>query len=201
MNVLTGLGAVALAGGIALAATPYSQVDITIKTEMSDGQLSTSPSASPVLGIQNPKVRGGVAYVGMARQMGEYSAVLGTKLPVNLHLNLSQGSLRGQLTGLTLRGLDLATNQTDVNLKLPAGSYGGTLRTQQGEVQLQVPAGTGVQLILQKFSMGSLTINGAVVVDTLQASGTYATPNFESARTKIRLTVISQQTDLIVKNQ
>ncbi|MBZ9751301.1 hypothetical protein K7W42_10535 [Deinococcus sp. HMF7604] len=199
MKTLIGLSAVL--GSVALAAAAYTQVDITIKTEMSDGQLGASATASPVLGVRNPTVKNGVAYVGMTRQMGEYSAVLGTKLPVNLHLNLTQGSLKGQLTGVPLRGLTMTTQQTDVALTLPAGTYSGTLKTQQGEVQLRVPAGTGVQFTLQKFSMGSLSINNKTVVDTMEASGTYATPNFEAAKNKIRLTVTSDQTDLSVVNQ
>lgn len=121
----------------------------------------------------------------MNRTQGTYSAVLSTKVPVNLHLDLQQGALQGSLAGVPLGGLTLNTNQTDVALVLPALNLTGMLNTQQGEVNLVVPANVGVQFQLQKWSMGSLTINGEKVVDSIEASGSYATPDFDAARYKV----------------
>ncbi len=52
----------------------YSAVDITIKADQAAGQLSVSPSASPLLGAKNPPVRSGVAYVGASYSQGSYNS-------------------------------------------------------------------------------------------------------------------------------
>lgn len=177
-------------------ATSYRAVDFTLKTTQSDGQISASATASPVLGVKNPPVKNGVAFVGMTRTQGSYRAVLGTRLPVNLHLDLTQGELQGTLASVPLSGLSLKSNQTDVNLTLPALNLNASMNTIQGDVHFLVPANVGVQFNLKKWNMGSLTINGEKVVNTTQASGSYATANYDSAKFKIQFEVSSDMTDI-----
>lgn len=190
------IGVVAL-GGVALAAA-YSSVDITIQGQLADGRLGASATASPVLGAAKPTIKNGVAYVGLNRRQGSYAATLSTRVPTTLHLDLTQGTLRGSLTGVPLRGLTMTTALTDVELVLPAASFRGKLSTRQGTVTLTVPANVGVQFNLQKFKQGTLTIGGEEVVDTLEATGTYATPNYAAAKFKIGFDVVSELTDIDV---
>ncbi len=201
----TGLVLLAVTGsGLAvadLAATTYRAVDITVRATQSEGQLSASATASPVLGIKAPTVKNGVAFVGLSRTQTTYSAVLGTKFPTNLHLDLSQGTLQGSLAGVPLSALSIKTFQTELSLVLPAVNLAASLEANQGEVALQVPAAVGVQFNLKNWKQGSLTINGQKVVDAQDARGSYATPNFSTAKFRIRFDVAGDSTDLTLTQQ
>lgn len=173
---------VALMGTGTLAATlKYNGVDVTIKASLADGRLGTSASASPVLGAKNPPIRGGVAFVGMSHEMGDYAATLGTKLPTSLHLDARMGSLKGNLQAVPLRQFDLKTDQTDVALTLPAAKYSGKMDVRMSRVELTLPVNVGVRFNLKKFHMSSLTIDGERVADSQEGTGFYATKNYETA--------------------
>lgn len=194
------LMALLLGVGFSEAAAPtFRAVDITVRHDMSNGRIGVSPTASPTLGVKQPTIKDGVAYVGLSREMGQYGVTLSSKVPLRLHLDTEMGTLTADLRGSLLERLDLESEQTNSELTLPARSFSGSLETEMGTVRLNVPANTGVRLNLQKVEMGSVTLGGQKVATGISASGSYASSNYEAARYKIDLTVVSDQTNIDVR--
>lgn len=186
-------------GGSEAQAPTFRAVDVTVRHHMSHGRVGVSSTASPTLGLQKPLVRDGVAYVGLSRQMGEYGVTLSSNVPLRLHFDTEMGLMRADLRGSLLDRLDLRGKQTVYEITLPARSFSGSLKTERGTVQLNVPANTGVRLTLEKVELGCVSLGGQTVASGQNASGTYASSNYETAHSRIDLTVVSHQTNIDVR--
>lgn len=184
--------------GLATAA-PYSRVDLTLKHELGSLKLGLNPQASPVLGVRNPAVRNGVAYASASSTQSDWQLGLSPKWPIDLHLQGLQSDLTLDLSGLPVRTLNLRQQLGDLRLTLPSGHLKATLTTTQSNVVIVLPKDVGVSVRLLRLTQGSLTMLGQTVVDGLDSSGTYQSPNYAAARYKADLTVTAELGDIVVK--
>lgn len=182
----------------ALAAS-YSSVNITLKQELGDLTLAGSSSASPVMGVRNPTIKNGVAYVSASHSLGDWAIGLSPKLPINLTVQASQGESSLDLRSLKLLGLQVTQELGNLQLKLPAANLKATLQQAQGDTTITLPPNTGISLEVRKFTQGTLVMNGKTVADGQDFNGTYQSANFETAKYRVNLTVTVGQGNLTVK--
>ncbi|OLV15988.1 DUF4097 family beta strand repeat-containing protein [Deinococcus marmoris] len=182
----------------ALAAS-YSSVNITLKQELGDLTLAGSSSASPVMGVRNPTIKNGVAYVSASHSLGDWAIGLSPKLPISLTVQASQGESSLDLRALKLLGLQVTQELGNLQLKLPAANLKATLQQAQGDTTITLPPNTGISLEVRKFTQGTLVMNGKKVADGQDFNGTYQSANFATAKYRVNLTVTVGQGNLTVK--
>lgn len=182
-------GLCALALGLAAAApAPYSSVDVTLTQNAGEMTVSLSNRVTPTLGVANPTVRGGVAYVSARHDVGSWSVGLSPKLPVSLNVKHDTGTNTLNLSGLNVPRLNVNQGAGETNI-LFGGSTTATVRRDVGALNLYLPANTGLKLTVTRLGTGSVTVEGREVASGTDQSGTYQTANYAAAARKVNLTV------------
>ena len=173
-------------------AAPYTSVNVTLKQELGLLSVNLSTAASPVLGVRNPPVRNGVAYVGASHSQGDWAIGLSPKLPLSLVLDRTQGDAQLDLRSLRLTSLSLKQSLGNLDIKLPAANLKAALDQQQGDTTITLPPNTGIRLDIRSFKQGTLSIGGKTVADGLSFDGAYQSANYAAARYKVELTVTKE---------
>lgn len=197
--VLKSITALLLGGTVALAAATYISVDITLTQKLGDLSLGVSAHASPVMGVNNPTIKNGVAYVSASHALGDWAIDLSPKLPISLTIKSQQGDAALDLRSLKFSALSITQQLGDLELKLPAANLSMVLTQGQGDSSITLPPGVGLRLNVKKFAQGTLIINGKTVADGFDFDGLYSTDNYNSAKYKINVTVTKKLGTLTVK--
>lgn len=189
----------ALSGaGLALAAT-YNSVDITLKHDLGTMTLGVNDKVSPVMGVRNPTVKNGVAYVAASQSQGDWAIGLSPKLPIALSVQTTQGDTTLNLRSLKLSALKLSHSLGGLELRLPAANLNASLNHAQGDATIILPPNTGISLEVKSFTQGTLIIGGKTVADGLDFNGTYQSANFGTAKYKVNVAVTKELGSLTVK--
>ena len=184
----------------ALAAAPtYNSVNITLKQELGNLSVGLNDKASPVLGVRNPPVKNGVAFVGASHAQGDWAIDLSPKLPISLTVQHKQGDAQLDLGLLKLSALNLTQQLGNIALKLPAANLNATVDHMQGDMTITLPTDTGLSLDIKSFKQGTLVMNGTTVADGQAFDGTYQSANFEAAKYKVNMTLTMELGTLTVK--
>ncbi|GGJ43631.1 hypothetical protein [Deinococcus roseus] len=182
-----------------VAAAPQIQkVDLHLKHEAGTFTVQAAPKASPTLGIKNPTVKNGVAYLSQSSVASDWKVGLSPKLPLDLHLSSSASDVNANLLGLNINTLEINHTAGDYQLKLPSKTLTGKLKMDSLDLKITVPKDTGLKLNLQKFISGSVTIERNRVAEGAEVTGSYQTGNFDTASKKIELDVTWQAGALTV---
>ncbi len=198
-SVLIAPALTALATASFALAASYSSVNVTLKQELGALTLSGNSGASPIMGVRNPTIKNGVAYVSASHSLGDWAIGLSPKLPINLTVQATQGESSLDLRLLKLLGLQVTQELGNLQLKLPAANLKATLQQAQGDTTITLPPNTGISLEVKKFTQGTLVMNGKTVADGLAFDGTYQSANFATAKYKVDLAVTMEQGNLTVK--
>lgn len=180
-------------------AAPYTSVSVTLKQDLGSLAVNPNSAASPVLGVRNPPIKNGVAYVGASHSQGDWAIGLSPKLPLSLILDRTQGDARLDLRSLRLTSLSLKQSLGNLDIKLPAANLKVTLDQQQGDTTLTLPPNTGIRVDVRSFKQGTLMIGGKTVADGLSFDGSYQSANYAAARYKVELTVTKELGTLTIR--
>ncbi|GAA4020470.1 LiaF-related protein [Deinococcus rubellus] len=183
----------------ALAATPYSSVNVTLKQELGNLSLGGNTRASPVMGISKPTIKNGVAYVSASHSLGDWAIGLSPKLPISLTVMSQQGDAVLDLRPLQLSALTITQQLGTLTLMLPAANLNVSLTQSQGDGTITLPPNVGLRLNAKQFTQGTLIMNGKTVAAGLKFDGTYQTANYDSAQYKVNMTVKKQLGTLTIK--
>ncbi|WP_161881849.1 DUF4097 domain-containing protein [Deinococcus alpinitundrae] len=187
-----------LSSSSALAAT-YTSVSIALKQELGSLVVNPNNATSPVLGVRNPPIKNGVAYVGASHSQGDWAIGLSPKLPLSLILDRTQGDAQLDLRSLKLTALSLKQTLGNLDIKLPAANLKATLDQQQGDTTLMLAPNTGIRVDVKSFKQGTLIIGGKTVADGLSFDGSYQSANYTAARYKVELTVTKELGSLTIR--
>ncbi len=171
----------------ALAAA-YSSVDVSLTQNAGQLTVSLNPRVSPTLGVNQPTVRNGVAYVAARHDVGAWAVGLSPKLPVTLNVKHDTGAVDLLLSGLTVPRLNVNHQNGETNVMFGSNTT-ATIRKDVGALSLYVPAGTGLKLTVTRLGVGSVTMEGVDVASGTEQAGTYQTSNYASAARKVNVTV------------
>jgi len=186
-SVLFLLAPLSLALGSAALALTYRSVDITLKHEVGPLEVAVSSSVSPALGVAQPPVKNGVAYVSASREAGSWQVGLSPKLPLKLHVIHETGSSLLNLTGLPMTGLSVKSDAGPLVLQLPSTSFSGVVTQDTGSLDIYLRQDTGLKLTVQKFETGSLRLDGREIASGTNLTGTYQSANYDRAKFKVIL--------------
>ena len=79
---------------------------------------------------------------------------LNQSVPLNLKAEMGAGSMRADLSGLTLKDLNLKLGVGQLDVTLPAGSWSGRLECAVGEMIIRVPQNAALRLHLERGIAG-----------------------------------------------
>lgn len=171
----------------ALAAA-YSSVDVSLIQNAGALTVSLSNRVTPTLGVAQPPVRNGVAYVSARHDVGAWAVGLSPKLPVSLNVTHDTGAVDLLLGGLNVPRLNVNHKNGETNILFGSAST-ATIRKDVGALSLYVPANTGLKLTVTRLGVGSVTMEGEDVAAGTDQAGTYQTSNYASAARRVNVTV------------
>jgi LiaI-LiaF-like transmembrane region len=161
--------------------------------------------------LADSAVSGGAAEIDVAASGSFLVPVVGSRdetwrfgvspeVPLDLEVSSGVGLIEADLTGLTVRGLDIETGVGRITITLPAGGdFSGRVSGGVGQTVIVVPEGAAVRVVMTTGLGGVSTPEGNRPFDL--GDNEYTSPGFGAAQNRIELTVEQAIGSIVIRKR